>query len=182
MLEQQISQLGQCQQNGLSRGQGERLAEQVKQATSQLKQIAESEETKEYFGEKLREALSEQNMEQATGQCNRLGQSGNPNGQKAAAGELAQKLRQVANAFDASCPGGTSRGARGGDRLMPEGRDALARGLRQLESAARSQAGGRSLSAQDRARLAREARSNLANRHLVVVRKQRPQRASDQST
>ena len=44
---------------------------------------------------------------------------------------------------------------------MPAGRDALARGLRQLESAARSQAAGRSLSAQDRARLARDARINL---------------------
>jgi hypothetical protein len=44
---------------------------------------------------------------------------------------------------------------------MAQGQNALDRGLQQLDSAARGQAGGRPLSAQDRARLVREARSNL---------------------
>ena len=74
----------------------EQLAQQAKSATSQLKQIAEREPTNEYFGEELREALSDESMRQMGGQCNRLGQSGDPTGQRTAASELSQKLQQVA--------------------------------------------------------------------------------------
>jgi hypothetical protein len=161
ILERQISALGQCQKNGLSQEQGARLAQQVMQATTQLKQIGEGAGTRDYFGKKLRESLREENMQQMGAQCARIVQSGDSSGQKVAAGELAQQLQQVVEAFDASCPGGRQRQGNRSQGLMAEGQDALAQGLRQLESAARNQAGRRALSTRDRDRLAREARTNL---------------------
>jgi hypothetical protein len=160
MLERQISQLSQCQKTGVSPGQGERLAQQAQFTSRQLKQIADGEQTRDLFGEKLREALDDQNMERISGQCQQLGQSGSPNGQKAAAGELARQLQQIADAFDASCPGGTRQGT-SGKTLAPQGHEAMTRGLQQLENAARGKAGGRSLTAQECAQLAREASANL---------------------
>ncbi|MHC4178873.1 MAG: coiled-coil domain-containing protein, partial [Planctomycetota bacterium] len=72
MLDEQISQLGQCQRHGAGAGQRQQLARQSRSITGQLKQIAEQEPTSGQFGAELREALSDENKRQLDAQSDRL--------------------------------------------------------------------------------------------------------------
>jgi hypothetical protein len=160
MLDEQISQLGQCQRHGAGAGQRQQLARQSRSITGQLKQIAEQEPTSGQFGAELREALSDENKRQLDAQSDRLASATDPAEQKSASGELQKGLQEVSRAFDASCPG-MAGGQRRGDPLMATGQEAITRGMRHLDSAARGRAAGRRLSPQDRSRLGREALANL---------------------
>jgi hypothetical protein len=159
-LDQQIRELGQCQQDGASPEACQQLAQQAQSTTDQLKQIAEQEPTSQYFGPQLGEALSDENKQQLDARCDRLSQAGEPGETKQAAGELREGLEAVRQAFDASLPGMLAQQPQS-QELTASGQEAIARGMRRLESAARSQAGGRPASAQTRSRLGGEALANL---------------------
>ncbi len=161
MLDQQIEQLGECQNSGASPGQCQQLAGQAKSTTGQLKQIAEQPPTSEAFGPELREALSDENQGKLDSLADQLAQAEGSGGEKDAAGGLQEALQEVSRAFDASRPGGMQGQLQAGGGLRPGGSNAISRGMQLLEGAAQRQARGRPLSRQDQARLGREAASNL---------------------
>lgn len=161
MLDQQIEQLGECQDSGASPGQCQQLAGQAKSVTGQLKQIAEQPPTSEAFGPGLREALSDENQGELGSLADQLVQAEGTGGEKDAAGGLQEALQEVSRAFDASRPGGMQGQLQAGGCLRPGGSNAMSRGMQLLEGAAQRQARGRPLSRQDQARLGREAASNL---------------------
>ncbi len=160
-IEQQISQLEQCPQGGFQPGQAKQLTQQAQDATRRMKTIAENAPSREYFEDALREALSDEKVQEMTGQCDRLGQAGSSGEQRQAADQLAQQLRQIAEGFDASCSNSVAKGEnRNG--LTPNGQEALAQGIRQLQSAAQNADRNRALSQHERVQLAKEGGTNLA--------------------
>ena len=160
MLDQQIRALGQCQQHGASAGACLQLAQQAKSTTEQLKQMAEQEPTSQDFGPQLRAALSGENKRQLDAMGDRLSQANNLDEGKQAAGELRKGLEAVREAFDASLPGMLAQQPNR-EELGASGQEAISRGMRQLESAARSQASGQPMPSQLQSRLGGEALANL---------------------
>jgi hypothetical protein len=138
MLDHQIGQLSRAEQQGSSSGQAGQLAEQSKSITGEMKRLADERPTSARFGQPLRDALGGQNKQQLDAQSDRLAQAQDSAGRRRASGQLRRGLQQVSRAFDASCPSGVGR-SRGSPR-KPEGKEALAEGMRQLESTSRRQA------------------------------------------
>ena len=96
------------------------------------------------------------------GQCNGLGQAQDSGGKQKAAGEARASLQKLADAFDASRPGALAR-MKKSDPLKPDVREALDRGLRQLEGLAKDGGEGRRLSPGDESKRRGEAMANLAD-------------------
>jgi hypothetical protein len=135
----------------------EDIARQSKSITDRLKKIADEKPSRDWFGEPLRQALSGEKKQQIDAQCDQLGQAQGAAKQGRAAGQLQQGLKEVSRAFDASCP--SIAGSKPGRSTQPEGKEALARALRQLQSMAKGQAGGRPQPGQ--AKLGQEALASL---------------------
>jgi hypothetical protein len=76
-----------------------------------------------------------------------------------ASGPLRKGLQQVSRAFEASCPSGV--GKRRGSPLKPEGKEALAEGMRQLESMAQRQGSAGVQSEGMDSKLGREALASI---------------------
>jgi hypothetical protein len=145
----------------LSPPHAQRLAEQVRQVTEQLKQIAEQEPTKELFGPALGESLRPEKKQGIDDDTRQLESAGTPGEQRRAARALRQRLGEVSQAFDSSQPGVRS-GRPASEPLETSGQEAISQGLRQLESAVRRRELGRGTQP-DELRLRRSAARSLQN-------------------
>jgi len=188
MLDHQIGQLSGAQQQGSSPAaefapqRARQLAEQSKSITGQMKTLADEMPTRARFGQPLRDALGDQNKRQLDAQGDRLAQAQDSAARRQASGQLRSGLQQVSRAFDASCPAGVGRSQAAGfrgqgsgfreerqlalsptpePRTLDPGREALAEGLRQLESMARRQASAGVQSEGMDSELGREALANI---------------------
>lgn len=163
MLDELISELQQFEQNpaAFSSARCQQAGAQSKSLTDQLQRLAETDALKETFGPELDGTLSDENKQQLDSQSEGLGQAKTARQAQAASQQLRQGLEKVAAAFPGAKPG-RQPGDQPGDSLRTAGQQAIAQGLRQLESAAKRRADSRPAGQQAASRLQQSAMENLA--------------------
>lgn len=162
LLDAQIQRLAQIEQDpdAATPQQRQQAADAAQDVARQLKEMAEDSSTRQDFGPELAEALSDPAMSELQKECAGLGPGQGTGAAKQAAGAVKGRLQEIAAAFDASRP----RALAG--RPKPPGeeeaaREALDRGLRQLESLKRNRQDGRRLAPGDEAKQKDEALRDL---------------------
>lgn len=137
-LERQIGQLKQVEKNpeAFEPKEMQQQAQETENLVREMKRLAEEMPTRDQFEPPLREALTDQAVQDLKSKCQGMCQKGSSGERGEAASGVRQGLEQIAKAFEASQPQGLSRAGKN-NTLQPQGEDALARGLRELESLAR---------------------------------------------
>jgi len=159
MLDKQIEKFGQCQNSGDSVGD-KKTVSQTRETLKQLKKAAEEQPTREAFGPKLRESLSDPNMTSLNWPLGELERSQDKETKEKAAGQAKEGLAKVSKAFTESEPQALQQ-AQKSDSLKPPEQESLERGLAQLQSLLKQMQEKRPLSAQDQAKQGQEALYNL---------------------
>jgi hypothetical protein len=137
MLDNEIGKLGQAEGQGSSPAEAKANAQESKSITGAMKGLADQAPTGPQFRQPLHDALSDPNKQKLDAQGDRLAQAKSPADRSQAAGQLRKGLEQVSRAFDASRPSGVGRHRTPSPQL---GKEALAKGLRQLRDLANRQA------------------------------------------
>lgn len=171
-MQQMMKRLQQFEQNpeSVSQHQKQQAAGQCKALAGQCQKLGQATGSGAGGGNSgqtpLQAALSNEKRQQLDGQSDQLESADGPQQTAAASGELRQSLQELAQAFDATIPGMNRGGQADGqssqsDSLRPDGQQAISRGLRQLESAARRQA-NHTLSSEGNSGLRRGGVADLA--------------------
>jgi len=162
MLDKQIETFGQCQNSGDSLS-GESLQKTIgetRETLKQLKNTAEQQPTRDAFGPKLRDALSDPNMTSLNWPLGELERAQDKEGKEKAAGQAKEGLAKVSKAFTESEPQAMQE-AQKNDSLKPGPQESLGRGLAQLQSLIKEMQENRDVSPQDQAKQGQEALYNL---------------------
>ncbi|UCF15388.1 MAG: hypothetical protein JSW59_18440, partial [Phycisphaerales bacterium] len=162
MLDEQIKSLEKLEQqpDAMTPQELERACQNIKKVTSELKRIAENKPTSECFGQKLREALSDENKRDLDSQCDSLCSAQGGEARKQAAKAAKSGLQKVSQAFTESQPQLLAE-AQKNDALQPTGKQSLERGIRQLEDLLASSRDGRRMSGAEADKLRQEAMNNI---------------------
>jgi len=162
MLDEQVKLLKRLerQPDAMTTQRLQEACRNMKETTSQLKRIAEEKPTKQCFGQKLREALSDENKRILDSQCDSLVRAEGNSARRQAAGTAKAGLQKVSQAFTVSQPQLLAE-LQQDDAFQPGGQRSLDRGIEHLESLLQSSQDGRRLSAEDRKKLQQEALTDI---------------------
>lgn len=145
MLDQQIDQL-QALESDPRAGEGDRgrqIARNSQEVVSGLRQLALRPGGQSALGEQTQRALDRDNTRRIDSAAEQLARAENAEQAQASAKSLRAGLEQVSQAFEEDRPDNLARRQQpqspAASSLKPSGQQAIARGLRQLESAARRQ-------------------------------------------
>ena len=161
MLDKEIATLGQCQKSGDSLS-GEALQKTVAESRETLKQLksaAEQKPTRDAFGPKLRESLTDPNMTSLNWPLGELERAQDKDTREKAAGQAKDGLAKVSKAFTESEPQALQQ-AQKTDSLKP-GQEGLERGLAQLQSLIKQLQESRQVSPEDQTKQGQDALFNL---------------------
>jgi hypothetical protein len=166
MLDQQIQTFGQCANSAgaVPDGELQRTVNASQETINQLKKVAEQEPTRDAFGQPLRDSLNGENKVDLDAKLARLKQANDSAAKQQRAGEAAQALNKVSQAFTASEPK-TLQMAEKTDVLSGANgsQDQLGLGLSQLNSLLKQLEREQPPSAEDQAKQKAEALFNLQN-------------------
>src|SRR5205823_12759419 len=162
MLDKQIESLGQCQKCGDSRSSAaaQKTVSEARQTLRQLKNAAEQPPTRDAFGPKLRESLSEPNMTALNWPFSELENAQDKASKEKAAGQAKDGLAKVSKAFTESEPQ-PLQDAQKSDLLKPAEQESLERGLAELQSLIKELEDQRQMSPEAQAKQGAEALFNL---------------------
>jgi hypothetical protein len=163
MLDQQIEQLKRFEQNpeSVSPSQCQSSGGACKNLTGSMQQLMQKPGMSEAFGPELQEVLNDENKQQLDRQSDALADSKTPGEIKSSAGELRKSLEEISRAFESGQPNqGLAR--RPGNSLKPSGQQAIAEGLRRLESESQRNRQGRPIPRQASQQLREDAVAHLA--------------------
>src|SRR5205823_9723781 len=130
MLDKEIQTFGQCQKSGdsLSSEALQKTIAETRETLKQLKSTAEQKPTRDAFGPKLRESLSDPNMTGLNWPLGELERAQDKETKEKAAGQAKEGLAKVSKAFTDSEPQALQQ-AQKSDSLKPSEQESLERGL-----------------------------------------------------
>lgn len=160
LLDQQTKQMEAGAKGNLTQDEMQKLSQAAKSTTGELKEFAESEPAG--FGPQLKDSLSGQPGEQLEQQLEKAGESSSKQARQEGAGQAAESMKKISQAFDQSSPQ-PSQGQKPGQsgQGQQSGDDPLSRALRELQSLVQNGQSGHEISPEDNAKQREEALLNL---------------------